>query len=206
MKVQFAVLSFEAEERPAFVERWGRAEDVRIGKGRGQPASLFARAALRALLQAATGRSDWTILAGPDGKPWIAGGPAISLSHTRGHVAVAAAATGDLGIDVERHRRRDIVGLAERAFGPTERQAVGDDPRAFYRIWTLREAMAKASGAGLREAADGQDRILGGPFEGCWPSGGWHLAHVLIAPACSLAIAHRAAGPDPWTIERVMFD
>ena len=37
----------------------------------------------------------------------------------------------------------------------------------FYRIWTLREAIAKATGEGLVMAMDGVDRVGGGFAAGC---------------------------------------
>ena len=49
--------------------------------------------------------------------------------------------------------------MAEATFGPLETQRVGrTGERGFYRIWTVREAMGKATGEGLRLVADRLDR------------------------------------------------
>lgn len=173
-------------------------------------AALLARAALRALLAQETGRPDWQILRTPHGKPFVvaasgAPGPAVSLAHTRGMVAVAVAQDGDLGIDIERHRPRDFAALAAQAFGVREQAEVAaGGPDAFYRIWTLREAVAKATGEGLALAANGRDLVAcGAPGSWhCTDHGGrtWHLAYVRVAPDCSLAVAHADTAEQPWTL------
>jgi phosphopantetheinyl transferase len=111
-------------------------------------------------------------------------------------------AIGPIGIDVERHnpgRRHDR--LAERAFGPAERASaarLGDV--GFYRVWTLREAISKATGEGMALAADSIDRIpqpfLDGAFtEGAWVAGadGWVMAAMALAHDLSLAVAIQAS-------------
>jgi 4'-phosphopantetheinyl transferase len=120
-------------------------------------------------------------------------------------VAVAIAPAGALGIDIERHRTRDFAALAARAFGPAERAEVAaSGADAFYRIWTLREAVAKATGEGLALAANGRDLVEGGasePYRRTEHGGRvWHLAHVRIAPDCSLAVAHADAAEGPWAL------
>lgn len=121
--------------------------------------------------------------------------PFISLSHSRGWIACAATEVGPIGIDIEHPRpRRDLHGIAASAFGPQEQArvtAAGD--HAFYRIWTLREAIAKACGRGLALAADGRDRVHEGPDEGDWMTTlegtAWALSHRLIGPDLSFATA-----------------
>jgi phosphopantetheinyl transferase len=64
---------------------------------------------------------------------------------------------------------------------------------AFYRIWTLREAIAKARGQGLALAADGLDRVHEGPDVGQWfatlDQAAWSLSHNLIDEDTSFATA-----------------
>jgi phosphopantetheinyl transferase len=126
--------------------------------------------------------------------------PFISLAHTPGWVACAASAVGPLGIDIERHRPgRDHAGIARAAFGPLEQARAGADASAFYRIWTLREAIAKATGEGLKLAADRCDRVHGGPDDGSWrvdlDGRCWHLSHQRVEGDLNLATAVILAGP-----------
>jgi phosphopantetheinyl transferase len=122
-------------------------------------------------------------------------GPAVSIAHSRDWVAAAVSHVGPVGIDVEVVRPdRALAQIADLAFGPNERAWVArDGEAAFYPIWTLREAMAKASGAGLAEAADGRDRVAVRPGAGSWAGNSaganWLLHHIKPAEAVHLAVA-----------------
>jgi hypothetical protein len=140
------------------------------------------------------------ICAEQSGRPYLAAKssdrlPFISLSHSRGWVACAATEVGPVGIDIERHRPgRDHSGISSVAFGPRERARVtGADVGAFYRIWTLREAIAKARGQGLVLATDGRDRVHDGPDQGEWVTTldgvWWALGHRFMENDLSLATA-----------------
>lgn len=158
-----------------------------------------------------------SLTADPKGKPsvrLISGKtpPAVSIAHTADIVAAAACGWGVVGIDLERHdNRRDVGKLAAFAFGPAEQAMVrrgGSD--AFYRLWTLREAMGKATGEGLSLATDGTDRIAEEPFEGAWLSGdgAWRLAHRLIWPKVSLALAIQIPPGmhlGPWSLGSILW-
>jgi phosphopantetheinyl transferase len=123
--------------------------------------------------------------------------PSISLSHSGSWVACAASFAGAVGIDVELHKeRRDHHGIAEYAFGIQERAAVARfGAERFYAVWTLREAMAKATGEGLRQVVDSVDRVAIGPMDdACWSAlddGNWWLMHRRPSPGLSLAAALR---------------
>lgn len=131
------------------------------------PSSRCARALLRLMLRQAV--EDWRerpILRDPDGRPVLearAGEilPAISLAHSGGFIAAAHGFVPRLGLDLERSGRpRDIQGIAELAFGPAERRQVAQGgPEAFYRIWTAREALAKATGRALAQVTDRRDYV-----------------------------------------------
>lgn len=81
-----------------------------------------------------------------------------SLSHSGGWAAVAHAPAGyRVGVDIERSRPRNVLGLARFAFDPQETAALeqlGETPRErmFYALWTMKEAMAKALGVPLMTA------------------------------------------------------
>lgn len=79
----------------------------------------------------------------------------FSISHTRGLVAVALAGR-PVGVDVEEVRvLEDIQAVARKAFADESLSALAklesDAERTalFYRLWTLGEAFAKATGEGL---------------------------------------------------------
>src|SRR5687768_16840562 len=140
------------------------------------------------------------------GRPYLAAKaahrlPFISLSHSRGWVACAATEIGPVGIDIERHRPgRDHSGISSVAFGPLEQARVTEAGAcAFYRIWTLREAIAKACGQGLTLATDGRDRVHEGPDEGEWATTldgtGWALSHRFMESDLSLATAVMLSDP-----------
>jgi hypothetical protein len=105
-----------------------------------------------------------------------------------------------IGIDIEVYNsRRDFTRIAAAAFGPEEQMAVArEGASAFYRIWTLREAMAKASGAGIAEVADRTDRVGKSPKEGAWRqrvgTTYWWLAHGAPVSGLSFAVALLDAG------------
>lgn len=196
--IRVALIEEESAAAQEVLRRWSLPADALLGP---RKRSLLARAALRGLLAATAGMAPggWRFAAGASRRPlvWRTDGgsaPSISLSHSGGWAACAASEAGPVGIDIEIHRpRRDIQGMAEAAFGAAEcRQALSGGIPAFYRIWTLREALAKARGAGLAQAADRIDRVAG--FErgaGLADIGGerWWLAHINPVQGVSLALA-----------------
>ncbi len=120
------------------------------------------RAALRALLCGALGavNEQLAFTTTEHGKPLarLNGRPAaisFNVSHSGRHGLVAFAPRGRLGVDVEeRAARYDIDGLSETVCGPRERAelaaARGDDRlRLFLTLWTLKEALVKATGRGM---------------------------------------------------------
>ncbi|MFT4286062.1 4'-phosphopantetheinyl transferase family protein [Nocardioides sp.] len=97
------------------------------------------------------------------GRPAIAGtGLHVSLSHTRGWVA-AAAAERPVGIDVERIRPVS-PGVVARMLTESEQEWLWRQPdadRAFTRLWVRKEALVKA-GAGRLADAGRLDVLAGG--------------------------------------------
>lgn len=156
------------------------------------------RALVGRLLAAEGLGADWTIEVDSDGKPALASRPdqpsppAISIAHSAHLAATAICRIGRVGIDIEAHNStRNLAGITETYFGPRESALVASGGvRAFYRIWTLREAMGKATGEGL--LTDSKDRVVdASPHEGAWVSDDrqWLLAHVEPRPGFSLALA-----------------
>ena len=193
------------------IERWATAADRAHAAIRKVPAaryhSLLARAGIRALLFSHTAQNDWQLHADARGKLSAfdttgRAGPAISVAHTRGMVACGLATTSALGVDAETYRPRAFDAIAAWSFGPQECNAVrAGQAAAFYRIWTLREAMGKATGEGLALATDRRDRT-GGPDEGTWQKQidgqNWLLAHYR-KNGISLAVAVLLKDSEPDT-------
>ncbi len=80
-----------------------------------------------------------------------AGGRETSLSHSHGYAAIALAPAGvAVGIDIEWLAPRDFRGMASVAYSATECSYLDtlenrqDLCAAFYELWTLKEACAKA--------------------------------------------------------------
>lgn len=114
---------------------------------------LCGRILLRLLLQAVTGLpADWhTISTSDTGKPLCENGPGVSISHSKGVIACAAALNGDVGVDIEfTDSGRDTRRIAAEYFSPTENDWLNSQPRnRFYMLWVLKEAWLKAVGTGI---------------------------------------------------------
>jgi 4'-phosphopantetheinyl transferase len=84
------------------------------------------------------------------GRPLLPGvGLEASVSHSGDVVAVAVTAAGPVGVDVELIRPFDVSELTPSVCTPAE-QAFVRQPADFYAYWTRKEAVLKATGAGLR--------------------------------------------------------
>src|SRR5260221_3912737 len=76
---------------------------------------------------------------------------------------------GAIGIDVEFCADRQFENIATAAVSPAEQRVVARYGRdAFYRIWTLREALAKASRSGVMLLTDRKDYFADSPVMGSW--------------------------------------
>jgi 4'-phosphopantetheinyl transferase len=137
-----------------------------------------AHGALRAVLGAYIGArpADLRFGHGPCGKPHLTeptvdGRVGFNLSHSREMAVIAVSPGREVGIDVEKLRAIPEMDLiAERYFSGEERAALASDgawtrEEAFFRVWTRREAAAKARGLDLSTA------LSGVPFP-LYPSGG----------------------------------
>ena len=91
------------------------------------------------------------------GKPYLPNHPELAFnhSHSQQHYALAVSnSVQDLGVDLEdlgRNVRFDA--LAQHAFDADEYahwQACGQDPIYWFKVWTAKEAILKASGLGIR--------------------------------------------------------
>ena len=181
---------------------------------------VLRRGLLRHVLGRATGRAPerLSFAYGPQGKPFLAGGPAFNLADCKDDVLVAIAPPGapptlPLGVDIERLRAvSDAAGIAERFFAPPEQAAFQAVPeplraRAFLNGWTRKEAFIKATGAGLSmpldrfavELAPGaRPRLLAvDPSLGEGRAEDWSLFDLEPAPDRIAALAVRGTGWSP---------
>jgi 4'-phosphopantetheinyl transferase len=93
----------------------------------------------------------------PHGRPVVAGGPRLSVSHSGDRVAVAFSAAGPVGVDVEAFRpleegiERHVLAPAESAESAEASGGSGGfDAGNLLAYWTRKEAIVKATGDGLR--------------------------------------------------------
>ncbi|WP_082596681.1 4'-phosphopantetheinyl transferase superfamily protein [Pseudovibrio sp. POLY-S9] len=91
------------------------------------------------------------------GKPYLSGYPTFNVSHSGGLVAVAFAHNAPLGVDIELKRQgSQMTDLMPLVCHPMERlhiesRSPKDRSAMFYRCWTRKEAILKATGEGLRD-------------------------------------------------------
>lgn len=91
------------------------------------------------------------------GKPYLNQFPAVSMNHSHSqkmYVLATVKHALELGVDVEDlDRKVRFDALAQHAFHPEEYQAwkaLDDDPHFWFKVWTTKEAILKASGLGIR--------------------------------------------------------
>ena len=104
---------------------------------------------------AACGPREVTIGVGEFGKPRVEG-LEFSVAHSHGRVVLALCREAALGVDVEWVEREiEALEIAQSTFAPgemkrIEQAAVGAErTRAFFAVWTRKEAIVKAHGQGL---------------------------------------------------------
>lgn len=116
------------------------------------------RARLRLLLGRTLGIDPACVSFGTSntGKPTLPGtGLSFNVSHTQGLALIALAGGREVGVDVERVRTQPThLDMATRYFTPGESQRLNALPpaeseRAFFHVWTRKEAFLKAIGLGL---------------------------------------------------------
>jgi 4'-phosphopantetheinyl transferase len=172
---------------------------------------LLTRATLRMLLGQRVGLEPRRISLcyGASGKPELTSpGPAFNVSHTEGWGLVALLPQGALGVDVEKYNEgHRLDAIARRRFSSQECDAVlsiADEQerlRAFFDIWTAKEACVKALGTGLGSTLNRFSVALGAPgalrpvtFADDPSEGGqWSVMALPMPEGWSAAVAVRGA-------------
>jgi len=191
----------------------------RFRQDRDRHAYLLAHVMLRRALSSfeAVAPRDWTFAADAFGKPFLIGpaGPRLefNLSHTSNAVACAVARSRPVGVDVQADPGAgEIFSLAQHVFSEREtamlRQLSGADrDRAATRLWTLKEALAKALGVGIRLPfpqidfrleADRPPRLRSSPPE--IDGTNWRFACFAIGPEHWLSLAVPGPPDRPLTV------
>jgi len=107
-----------------------------------------------------------------DGKPYVVDGPPFNVSHSGDWVAVAVAAGGAVGVDIECVRPVKPR-VARRVFGTAELM-----PDEFTRRWAIAEACVKADGRGIGLLLDHGFGPIGEEQTGTWRSYRWWSGRV----------------------------
>ncbi len=140
--------------------------------------------------------ADWQFESSAEGRPEIAQPlepPAerlrFSLSHTHGLIAVAVARGWQVGVDVERMREHtdfdvitpSLLAGSEKNWFPQIEPAGRE--AAFVSLWTMKEALLKACGAGIGEDLD---KVA--------------LLHSLHDPRVVITRSRHLAGAPEWNV------
>lgn len=180
---------------------------------------VAAHAMLRRVLREALGGEQPRLVRSRLGRPELMpprhGGSAASfnLTHTRGFAACAILQGAPAGIDAEDLRRPiDIAEMAARWYAPPERRlldqlAPEQRTEMFFRIWTLKEAILKATGHGLRIepqlfAVDPDRGLASIPGDLGLPTR-WRLAELTPLPQIRLAVAAPGEGRLTAALNRI---
>lgn len=139
------------------------------------------------------------------GKPRLIDPPfdlRFSLSHAGDGALLAITAGREVGVDLECERPVEALELARHHFAPAECAALAavDGPdrlRAFYRVWTRKEAFVKGVGLGLSLPLDEFEVSASGSVEQALlscrtPADGlarWRIAPLTMPPGWAAAVA-----------------
>jgi 4'-phosphopantetheinyl transferase len=217
-EVVYAFLSLAGEPSDldaALLDDEERARASRLHRPRDRHRFVLAHAALRLFLAQCLDIHPAAVHyeTGVHGKPRLGPGlPSLefNLSHS-GEVGVAAVTRDrSVGVDVEQLRAMpDALSIADSHFSAAERAGLrsllpAEQRGAFFRCWTRKEAVIKATGEGLARALDSFDVALApgslsalARFDGRpGNEAGWSL-RALTAPtgyeaAGAVAVASRA--------------
>jgi 4'-phosphopantetheinyl transferase len=142
-------------------------EHVRAGRFRfdaDRHRFVACRAAVRTILGAYLGVPAGEVAfaaPAPGGKPCLESSRhgrtlRFNVSHSKDTALLALARDREVGVDIQWWRSlADMEAIVRRYFAPHEREAWAtlppeERPRAFFRVWTVKEAYLKACGDGLR--------------------------------------------------------
>lgn len=145
------------------------------------------------------------------GKPYLADYPelAFNLSHSANAMVIAVGWHCQIGVDLETCRpRAGLQGLVEKCFAKEEVAYWNSLPNAqqtieFYRFWTRKEALVKATGRGivlgLNQCVvnpENQHRFLRVP-DVCGPASKWRVMDIALGQEqCCVLVTDKDMGED----------
>lgn len=161
-------LFFWSLEQDASTVQWARSHlshdevkrEARFATKELRERYAVGRGVMRHILSDATGCPPTSLVFGygEQGKPTLRDGPLFNLSHSRSLACLALTKidqtnVSHIGIDIEPIAPIE-AGLAQSVFAPDELDAyfgfgVKERTEAFFRCWTQKEAVMKATGLGL---------------------------------------------------------
>jgi len=165
-------------------------------------AFLVTRAVVRTVLGHLLGMPGQNVelLISERGKPSLALSSVLPLyfntSHSETLAVVALSRVGDLGVDVENIRPIDERVVSRSLSADEFDLLAGMDPderaRAFFHLWTIKEACAKATGVGLGVGMRNVAATLGG--NGRWNDYFWETIDLGPSVAAALAVKSPVTG------------
>jgi len=197
-----------------------REQEQRFRFERDRVQHVVARALVRTVLSHYTldDPASWQFGPNAFGKPFVAGPCAMplefNLSHTQGLAVCLVALGREVGVDAEDVTRPvDHLTLARRFFAAPEVAVLEalpppQQPEAFYRFWTLKEAYVKARGLGLSVplgdfaftvATEKAPSIAFTPRVGDDPSR-WQFAELRLGARHQVALAVRRPASEPLAV------
>lgn len=144
----------------SYLSRSERIRAARFRFDRNRHEYIAAHALKRWIISLATGEAahDIEFTVGPQGKPFVAkgNGPYFNITHCRGLVACGLSDTLELGVDAENLMREPPLDEAESFFTAKEIALLraakpSEQALIFLKLWTLKEAVIKATGMGLSQ-------------------------------------------------------
>jgi 4'-phosphopantetheinyl transferase len=151
-----------AERFTALMSDDERSREQRLRVEPARRLHVLARGMQREVLSSylpGTSARELRFVTGATGRPALAppfdgSGLDFNLAHTPGLVVLAVALGAAVGIDVENQDKKVPLEVARRYFSQVEADALDAlpaqaQPRRFLRLWTLKEAYLKATGAGI---------------------------------------------------------
>ena len=141
------------------------------------------------------------------GKPYLADHPelAFNLSHSADRLMIAVGWNCQLGVDIEKYKKRiNLSGLVDKCFAEEEAAYWNKLPEIkkipeFYRFWTRKEAFVKTTGHGIALGLnycvinpENPAEFLRVP-EKCGPASAWHVLDIDLGEGiCSALVTDKA--------------
>lgn len=126
-----------------------------------------------------------------NGKPTLDLPVAFSLSHCEGRVLCALSMDAVIGVDVESIAVPIRAASFRRYLSAAERHWAGESPQRFYSLWTRKEAVVKAAGAGLAQLH--QVETLD-EYRARYDDRLWYTPAIAVGPQYMAHLATRRSG------------